>query len=184
MKPKILPALVLALAVSTPSFAQAPPASSSTGSGSPGCSAIVQAGSNGAQTRINLDDQFVNPPMSVTKLSCLGNFFNGTGLNVITSLLNPSTLLQAVEGQICQAVSQEWKSLLGSVQCGLTLTGFNLGFGSGLGSGSLCPKLSFGGGGPPIGSIGVGLSGNSSFYTSGQGVAPRGYTLPVTGGLW
>ena len=36
----------------------------------------------------------------------------------------PGNLLQAVEGQICQAVNQEWNPLLGSAaQCGLTITG-------------------------------------------------------------
>ena len=52
--------------------------------------------------------------------------------------------------------SRTWNSLLGSAQCGLTITGFNLGFG-GLGGGLSCPKLTFGGGGPPIATIGIGV---------------------------
>jgi hypothetical protein len=110
-------------------------------------------------------------------MTCLSNFFNGVGLNVITNLLNPANLLQAVEGQICQLVQSEWSSLLGSAQCGLTLTGFNFGFG-GLGGGLSCPKLSFGGGGPPIASIGLGASSGSGLYIIGSGMAPTGYTAP------
>jgi hypothetical protein len=151
-----------------------------TTSGSVGCAAITQASANGMTSRVQADDTTINPPKSVTSLSCLNNFFSGVGLNLITNLLNPSNLLQAVEGQICQAVQQEWNSLLGSAQCGLTITGFNLGFG-GLGGGLSCPKLSFGGGGPPIGSIGIGVGGSGrGLYINGTGTGPSGYTLPAT----
>jgi hypothetical protein len=151
-----------------------------TTTGSVGCAAITQAGANGMTSRVQADDTTINPPKSVTSLSCLNNFFSGVGLNLITNLLNPSNLLQAVEGQICQAVKQEWNSLLGSAQCGLTITGFNLGFG-GLGGGLSCPKLSFGGGGPPIGTIGIGVGGSGrGLYINGTGTGPSGYTLPAT----
>ena len=123
------------------------------------------------------DQQTIRQPSSVTNLTCLGNFFNGVGLNLVTNLLNPANLLQAVEGQICNAVQQTWNSFLGQVQCGLTVTGFNFGFG-GLGGGLSCPKLSFGGGGPPIGTIGLGGSGSGGLYINGSGIAPSGYTLP------
>ncbi len=96
-------------------------------------------------------------------------------------LLNPANLLTAVEGQICNLVKSEWNSLLGGAQCGLTLTGFNLGFG-GLGGGLSCPKLSFGGGGPPIGSVstgtGSGIGSGSGLYIQGNGLSPTGYPLP------
>ncbi len=145
--------------------------------GSVGCSAITQAAANGMTARIQADDNSINPPQSVTSLSCLDNFFSGTGLNLVTNLLNPTNLLQAVEGQICNAVKQEWNSLLGSAQCGLTITGFNLGFG-GLGGGLSCPKLTFGGGGPPIATIGIGTGGaGSGLYVNGSGMLPTGYSL-------
>jgi len=131
------------LAAGTVSHAQ------TTTTGSVGCAALVQAAANGMSARMAADQQTIQPPTSVTQLSCMNNFFNGVGLNLVTNLLNPTTLLQAVEGQICQAVQQTWNSFLGHVQCGLTITGFNFGFG-GLGGGLSCPKLSFGGGGPPI----------------------------------
>lgn len=147
--------------------------------GSAGCAAVVQAAADGMNNRIAADDQRINAPLSVTKLSCLSGFFNGLGLDVVTNLLNPQTLINAVEGQICQAVQSTWTSLTGGAQCGLTLTGFNFGFG-GLGGGLSCPKLSFGGGGPPIGSVGIGNgTSGSGLYISGHGLPPTGYTLPL-----
>ncbi|MBN9560483.1 MAG: hypothetical protein J0H14_07095 [Alphaproteobacteria bacterium] len=147
-------------------------------SGSVGCAAVVQASSNGMTSRVGADDTTINVPQSVTQLSCLGNFFNGVGLNLVTNLLNPGNLLQAVQGQICGLVQSTWNSLLGSAQCGLTISGFNMGFG-GLGGGMSCPKLSFGGGGPPIASVGLGAgSGGSGLYIPGSGMAPTGYTVP------
>ena len=73
-------------------------------------------------------------------------------------------------------------ALLPIAACGLTVTGFNLGFG-GLGGGLSCPKLSFGGGGPPISTFGLGVGTNGSgsgLYVNGNGMAPTGYTLPTT----
>jgi hypothetical protein len=157
-----------------PAFAQ----SSTTSTGSVGCTVIAQAAANGMSARIAADQNTIQQPKSVTSLSCLGNFFNGVGLNLVTNLLNPGSLLQAVEGQLCNAVQQTWNSWLGHMQCGLTITGFNLGFG-GLGGGLSCPKLSFGGGGPPITTIGLGVGTNGSgngLYIKGNGMLPTGYT--------
>jgi hypothetical protein len=135
---------------------------------------------------VQADNQSITQPQSVTNLSCLGNFFNGSGLNLITNLLDPTALLNSVEGKICQAAQSAWRSAIGSIQCGITITGFNLGFG-GLGGGNFCPTLSFGGGGTPIGtmSLGTGSNGQSGLYISGQGTPPSGYTMPSTiGGLY
>jgi hypothetical protein len=177
MKPRKALSVAAALTLATPAlaFAQAPSSASTA------CSMLAQSASNGAQARIAADNAQIQPPKSVTTLSCIDNFFNGTGLNLITSLLDPTKLLTAVEGQICAAVKAEWTSLTGGAQCGLTITGFNLGFG-GLGGGNFCPKLSFGGGGPPLGS--VGLSGNSGLNASGSPTVPTGYTVTSLSGLW
>jgi hypothetical protein len=46
-----------------------------------------------------------------------------------------------------------------------------------------CPKLTFGGGGPPISGIGLGVGTNGSgsgLYINGNGLAPPGYVLPQT----
>jgi hypothetical protein len=172
----------LALCAALPAVALCSPAMSqtttTTTAGSVGCTAITQAAANGLTARVGADDQSINPPLSVTSMTCLSNFFNGTGLNVVTNLLNPQNLLNAVEMQICNLVKSEWTSLIGRAQCGLTLTGFNFGFG-GLGGGLSCPKLSFGGGGPPIGSIGLGVGSGSGLYIHGQGMAPSGYSPPT-----
>jgi len=150
-----------------------------TTTGSAGCAAITQAAANGAANRIAADAQTIQQPASVTSLTCLNSIFNATGLNLVTNLLNPQTLLNAIENQICQAVKAEWTSLIGHATCGLTITGFNLGFG-GLGGGLSCPKLTFGGGGPPLGSIGIGIGSGSGLYLHGTGTPPTGYTLPST----
>jgi hypothetical protein len=172
----------LALCATLPAVSLCSPAWSQTTTsattGSVGCTAITQAAANGITARVGADDQSINPPLSVTSMTCLSNFFNGTGLNVITNLLNPQNLLNAVQMQICNLVKNEWNSLIGNAQCGLTLTGFNFGFG-GLGGGLSCPKLSFGGGGPPISSIGLGVGSGSGLYIRGQGMAPSGYTPPT-----
>jgi hypothetical protein len=178
----IIPGLVLTALLPVAAIAQT--ATSTTGSQA--CATIVQAAANGVAARISADDASINPPQSVTKLSCLQNFFNGVGLNVVTNLLDPSSLLQAVEGQLCQAVNSAWQSTLGSAQCGLTVTGFNLGFGLGLGGGTMCPKLSFGGGGPPIGSVSTGYNTQNGFglYMNGAPSAPTGYPVVSSGGLF
>ncbi len=172
--------LARGLVVLLPAMAVAGPAAAQgTATGSVGCAAVTQAAINGQTSRIGADDTTINPPQSVKNLTCLDNFFNGVGLNLVTNLLNPGNLLQAVEGQICSLAKQEWSSLLGSAQCGLTITGFNLGFG-GIGGGLSCPKLSFGGGGPPIGSVGLGVGSvnGSSLYINGNGLPPTGYSAP------
>jgi hypothetical protein len=146
--------------------------------GSTGCATIVQAAVDGAAARIQADDASIQAPQSVTSLTCLDNFFSGSGLNIITNLLDPAALLNSIKGQLCNAVKSAWQSAIGSAQCGLTVTGFNLGFG-GFGGGTMCPRLSFGGGGPTIGSISVGqYSGGSGLYINGRGTAPTGYALP------
>jgi hypothetical protein len=145
--------------------------------GSAGCAAITQAAATGAANRIAADGQLIQQPQSVVNLTCLNSIFSSTGLNLVTNLLNPQTLLNAITNQICQAVKQEWTSLIGSATCGLTITGFNLGFG-GLGGGLSCPKLTFGGGGPPLGSIGLGVGPARNLYINGNGTPPTGYTLP------
>ncbi len=164
----------IALAMLLPGAALA----QTTTTGTVGCAALAQAAADGTTARIQADNSYIQTPQSVTNLTSLNNFFNGIGLDVVTNLLDPSNLLRAVEGQICQAVQQSWNSLIGSAQCGLTLTGFNLGFG-GIGGGLSCPKLSFGGGGPAIATIGVGSSNSGGLYVNGTARPPTGYSLPT-----
>ncbi len=144
-----------------------------------GCTALAQASAAGLAAAVSADDQTIKAPQSVTELSCLNNFFSGIGLNVITSLLDPTQLLKNVEGQICNSVNSAWQSAIGSAQCGLTVTGFNTNFGLDLGGGTFCPKLSFGGGGTSLGSIGTTAAGNTGLYLNGTTQLPTGYS-PVS----
>lgn len=180
-RPLIAAALVASL-LSSSALSQTAP------TGSAQCGILAQTAANAVAARVAADDRDIAQPQSVKSLTCLDKFFSGIGLNVIVNLLNPATLLQAIEGQICAAVTTSWQKLLGSKQCGITLTGFNFGFfggsGLGLGGGLSCPKLTFGGGGPPIGYIGVGANNSGSFSIKGSGLPPTGYKLPTTGGFW
>ncbi len=169
-----LPMAAVAQDVSSSASTGADPASSDS---TVGCTAMAQAAAAGLAARVNADDQTIKAPQSVTQLTCLSNFFNGVGLNVLTNLLDPASLLKSVEGQICSEVNSAWQSALGSAQCGLTVTGFNIGFG-GLGGGTFCPKLTFGGGGSQIGSIGTGTNSSGAFYVNGHAEGPTGYPLP------
>jgi hypothetical protein len=162
----------------TLAFLSMPALAHAQSTGSVGCAAITQAAADGISARVQADDASIRPPNSVKNLSCLDGFFRGVGLNVISNLLDPTSLLDAVQGQICAAANQAWQSALGSAQCGLTVSGFNLGFG-GFGGGVMCPRLSFGGGGPPIGSVGTGANTTGSLYVNGSPLAPTGYTLPA-----
>jgi hypothetical protein len=154
--------------------------------GSAGCAAITQAAANAAAARISADDTNIAQPQSVKSLTCLDGFFKGTGLNVVINLLNPATLLQSIETQICNKLKTVWQDSLGVKQCGITVTGFKLGFlgGSTLGGGLSCPKLTFGGGGPPIGYIGTGTNNNGKLYVTGNAVAPTGYPITSMLGLY
>jgi len=161
------------------------PAAAQT-AGSETCTTITQSGMNAATARINADDTDIPQPQSVKNFTCLDKFFNGVGLNVVVNLLNPETLLNAVENQICNKLTQIWQSTIGKAQCGITVTGFKMGFlgGSTLGGGLTCPKLSIGGGGPTLMSIGVGASNSGKLTVTGNAVAPTGYPITSQLGLY
>lgn len=183
MRRTIISATV-SIALSTSALAQIAPPSGSAGA----CGTLYQQAASAVAARIAADDKDIAPPQTVKSLTCLDNILKGVGLNVVVNLLDPTTLFNSIEGQLCDAVTSAWKKALGSAQCGITLSGFNLGafnFGGSLGGGLSCPKLSFGGGGPAIGYIGIGGAGGSgSLYVNGFGRAPTGYTLPNSIGLW
>ena len=179
MKRLVVTAAILAMpALCVPRLALA-----DTATGDANCTVITQAAADGVAARIQGDDNTIRDPISVKSLTCLDGFFNGFGLNLIANLLDPTTLLNNVEGKICSLVSSTLSSLTGAAQCGLTITGFNLGFG-GFGGGGFCPKLSFGGGGPTWGTFGTGTSasGGGGFTVNGAAIAPTGYpVVPPSG---
>jgi len=170
--------LAVALAAASPAIAQT--------TGSESCTTLSQTAANAAASRVSADDTDIPRPQSVKNFTCLDNFFNGAGLNVVVNLLNPTTLLNAVETQICNKLTSIWNSAIGKAQCGITLTGLKIGFlgGSTLGGGLSCPKLSIGGGGPTLMSIGVGPSNSGQLQISGNAVAPTGYSITSLLGLY
>jgi hypothetical protein len=173
--------LAVTLAVLLPSSSMA------QSTGSAGCTAITQSAANAAVTRIQNGDTNIKQPNSVKNMTCLTNFFSGTGLNVVNSLLNPTALFDSIVTQICKALAPEWKKILGATNCGITLTSFKLGFLGGLGGlggGFTCPKLAFGGGGPPIGTLGIGTGNNTRNYVAGQTVTPSSYPLSTMLGMF
>jgi hypothetical protein len=177
--------LALALSVASPAVAQGV-GSAQNSTGSEACTTLIQTAANAAAARIAVDDTDIPKPQSVKNFTCLDKFFNGTGLNVVVNLLNPTTLLNAVESQICNKLTSIWQSSIGKAQCGITLTGFKMGFlgGGTLGGGLSCPKLSIGGGGATIMSIGVGANNTGKLYVSGNAVAPTGYSITSLLGLY
>lgn len=176
---------VAAIITSMPAGAQTTAsgtADSATSTGSAGCAALTQAAASAVNERVQANDTYEKQPDSVNGLSCLSNFFSGTGLNLITNGLDPAALLEAVEGQIggqiCQAAQAAWGNAMGSTQCGLSLSGVNLGLGFGSSNGLMCPSLSFGGGGPPLASVNAGTSsGSTDLYINGTPQLPSGYSV-------
>jgi hypothetical protein len=134
--------------------------------GSETCTTITQSAANAATSRVNADDTDIPKPQTVKNFTCLDKFFNGTGLNVVANLLNPTTLLNSIESQICNKLTQ---GFLG---------------GSTLGGGLSCPKISIGGGGPSIMSIGVGPTNSGKLTVTGNAVAPTGYSITSLLGLF
>jgi len=142
---------------------------------SQGCAALAQAGVDAATAQIAAEDQTIQPPQSVRGLTCLDGFFNGTGLDVLVNFANFGNLIGAIQGQLCAAVTNAWRSTLGSARCGLSVSGFDLGFG-GLGGGSFCPRLNIGGNGSQLANFGVGTGGaQTGFYLNGVQQLPSGY---------
>ena len=132
-----------ALAFVSPAIAQT--------TGSETCTTITQSAANAAASRVSADDTDIPKPQSVKNFTCLDNFFNGAGLNVVANLLDPTTLLNSIESQICNKLTQVWSQTIGKAQCGITLTGFQMGFlgGSTLGGGLSCRKSPSAAAAPP-----------------------------------
>ncbi len=176
-KPRILAGL-LALGLI---LGHRPADAQTTGASTAGCQTLVQAAATGLAADMKADDATIHQPQSVTQFTCLGNFFNGIGLDVIANGLSISSIAQAAMGKICSAVTTAWDNLQGAAQCGLTVTGFDTNFNLGLGAGSFCPALNFGGDGGALISAGTNTSGSSSWDIPGGTQLPDGYSLDLLG---
>ena len=144
---------------------------------SEGCQALVQAAATGAAAQMKADDALISQPESVTKFTCLDSFFNGVGLDMLTSGLDVSSIARSTMGKICSEVSSAWSSMEGSAECGLTLTGPDNNFDLGLGSGTVCPTLNFGGGGDTLINSGTNGTGTNNWDVDGSLQLPSGYSL-------
>lgn len=147
------------------------------------CNQLVQAAADGMAGVIKADDTTIKQPQDITQFTCLGNFFNGVGLDVITPGLNPASVAQKVAGQFCSALTDKWNSLQGAAQCGLTVTGINTNFGAGLGigSGTFCPAINVGGSGDTLVSAATNTSGQQSWGVEGNTQMPDGYAIAPLG---
>lgn len=149
-----------------------------------GCQALVQAAATGKAAQIKTDDAMIQKPESVTKFTCLGGFFNGIGLDILTGGLNVASIAQAAMGKICNELSDVWQSLESAGQCGLNVSSFDDNFNLGLGAGSICPTMNFGGGGDQLINSGVNTNGKNSYSDNpigydinGSTQLPDGYSL-------
>ena len=148
---------------------------------SPGCAALIQAGADAVAAQTAAEDRVLRQPRSVRELTCLDDFFSGGGLNILTNMTDFSSLMSNLGGQFCAAVRNVWQSEIGSAQCGLTVSGFDLGFGRGGGGGAFCPSLNIGGGGSALFNAGASASGGvgrgtgSGVYVNGRQQLPAGY---------
>lgn len=143
---------------------------------SAGCAAVLQAGQQAVTVQIHQEDTTIPGPAPVHSLTCLSDFFSGRGLDIFSSLPSFSSLVNDLEGKLCTAVQQAWQSAIGSAQCGLTVSSYNLGFGL-PGGGNFCPSLNIGGGGTQLLGLsgGLGNNGSGGFYLRGHTSVPDGY---------
>lgn len=144
---------------------------------SEGCEALVQAAATGAAAQMKADDSLIKMPESVTKFTCLDSFFNGVGLDMLSNGLSAQSIARSAMGKICSQLTSAWDSLQGAVECGLTLTGPDTNFDLGLGSGTVCPTVSFGGGGDTLISSGTNGTGTNHWDVNGTLQLPDGYKL-------
>lgn len=174
--PRLLVLSCLTVLVATPALAQ------QTKQSSTGCAALTQSAAKAITDRVQANNSYIKQPDSVGPLSCLTGFLHGQGLNVITSGLDPTALINNLENQlgnqICQAAQSAWGNAMGGTQCSLSITGVNmgLGFGGSVGSGTMCPSLSFGGKGPPIAQGSISSGRQSGLYVSSNPLLPAGYS--------
>ena len=151
------------------------------GASATGCETLIQSAATGAAAQMKADDTTIHQPQSVMQFTCLGNFFNGVGLDVLSNGLDVASIAQATMGKVCSELTSVWQNLEGAAQCGLTGCGVANICDLGLGAGSFCPSLNFGGGGDALISTATNTSGNSSWDVTGDSQLPDGYSLQLMG---
>jgi hypothetical protein len=144
-----------------------------------GCDALVRAAQAGLEDRLRLDDEQIQPPMSVRSLTCMTAFFNGTLFDVIEDWEGAliGMLTDLVINAVCSLAREAWDATIGQFQCGIVIQAFTLGFGGSLRGGNFCGTITIGGDGPAI--FGASLMGGADHtpYIGVSPVPPTGYQL-------
>lgn len=148
-------------------------------SASAGCDALVRAAQAGMEERIRADDEQIPPPMSVRELTCMSAFFNGTFFDVLEDFEGAlvGMLTEAVVNAVCALAREAWDATIGNIQCGITVQGFNIGFGGSLRGGTFCPTVTLGGDGPAIFGASLMAGADNTPYVGVSPVPPTGYQL-------
>lgn len=146
---------------------------------SPGCEDLARAAAAGMEARVAADDEQIAPPMPVRELTCMDFFFDGDIFNVLTDFEGAlaGMLTSAAFRAACDLARQAWDATLGNIQCGITLQGFNIGFGGSLGGGTFCPAVALGGNGPVLASATLAAGARSAPYAGIVPMSPTGYPL-------
>lgn len=148
-------------------------------SGSAGCDALVRAAQAGMEQRIQADDEQIPPPLSVRWLTCMSLFFNGIGFDVIEDFMGAlvGMLTEAAVNAVCNLAREAWDATVGQIQCGITVQGFNIGFGGSLRGGTFCPTVTLGGNGPVVFGASIMAGADNTPYVGVATAPPTGYAL-------
>lgn len=135
-----------------------------------GCQVVTSEASSAAEDEIQYLRNNVRKPKSVVGLTCLtmlesvGNLSADLVVNTITE-----QLLNAIVGQVCNALNNYWQTVLNELKCGISIGGTGLGF-PGLGGGTACQFNLGGNYGGQI-QLGAGIGpGGGGFYVPGQAI--------------
>ena len=142
----------------------------------PGCQAVTSTASSAAENEIQFLRNNVRKPQSIIPLTCLAILQSVSALSadmIVNSTIEQ--VLNAIAGQICNALDNYWNAVLNELKCGISIGGPALGF-PGLGAGTVCQ---FGIGnayGTEI-HLGVGIGpAGGGFYVTGQAVQIDAYS--------
>lgn len=141
-----------------------------------GCQAVTSTASSAAEDEIQYLRNNVRKPQSVVGLTCLAilESANALSADVIVNTITEQ-LLNAIVGQVCNALNSYWQTVLNELKCGISIGGPGLGF-PGLGGGTVCQFNLGANYGTQI-QLGAGIGpGGGGFYVNGQTVQVDAYS--------
>lgn len=140
-----------------------------------GCQAVTSTASSAAENEIQFLRNNVRKPQSVIGLTCLAILESASSLSA-DMIVNTAIeqVLNAIVGQVCNALQNYWQAVLNELKCGISIGGPGLGF-LGLGGGTVC-QFHIGNYGNQI-QLGAGIGpGGGGFYISGQAIQVDAYS--------